>query len=221
MKSKNIKLIATFITLLLYGGAFLLSGSIYQSIDVNAAKFNSKKVKNKVKAKYEETANGILATYKNNSNFTLNITPTIKFTDNNGTVIKVEKINNAAFSPKKTMIHIFEYPKNDTGTIIGYNTYKTSFSIKKSKYKDYTSKIDINAKLNPVDTNVLVINSAPKNLTSINASFVFYNNSNSIIKIIDQNITCTTSGTSQNIPINMSQFNETPTKVKIYKNWAY
>ena len=182
-------------------------------------KFDAKKAKKKIKATYKKTEEGIFATYKNNNSTPVKFSATVKFVDAAGTTLKKETITNLSFGKKKTIVYFFRSPKNKNNKYIVYNVYKASFSVSKSKTKDYTGKIKISTDLTPIACNIIAVNSAPKDLTSINATF--YDKNGEFICAMSQNINCTKANTSQSLSIDYSGYPQTAKTVKVYKNWAY
>ncbi len=184
-------------------------------------KFNAKTAKKNIKVSYQETARGVLATYKNNNSYAVNFSASFKYYDGAGTVLSEKSIANYSFGKGKTMVYFFVAPEDGSGNFINYTMHKGTYSVKKSTYKDYTNKIELNTTLTPTACEVTTMNLAPKDLTSIQATFVFYDAAGNFIGAENQNFTCTKANTSQSVSVSYTKYSTVAAKVKVYKNWAY
>lgn len=184
------------------------------------AKFNAKTAKKNITVTYTETAEGILATYKNKNKTAVSLNATMKFKDAAGKVIAKETITNACFGKKRTMAYFFKAPLDSNNRVINYSSYKGAISVAKTSKTDYAKNIVISTDIQPILCNVTAQNNSGNDLTSIHATFVFYDSAGQIILCKNQYINCGKANTSIDLVLNYAEY-RSPSKVKVYKNWAY
>ena len=196
------------------------TATIFTGFRSEAAGFNKKTATKNIKATYKVMDDGILATFKNKNAYAVTLKATINFVDADGQSIGKETFVDKCFPKKKTMVYFFKTPTIDDGSPKKYSNYSIKFKVGKAAGKDYTGKIKINYNIEPTVTKCTAMNLAPANLTSINATFVFYDGSNNIIAIRNVYLNCRKSNTAYDFTLTHVGLG-TPAKMKIYMNWAY
>ena len=184
------------------------------------AAFSKKKATKNIKASYKVMDNGILATYKNKNTYAVSLTATVKFVDAAGQTIGEETFLDKCFPKKKSVVYFFRTPMNDNGSPKRYGSYSLKFSVKKAEGKDSTGKIKINYSISPTVTNCTAMNLGKIDLSSINATFVFYNSKGDIMCIRNSYLNCRRANTANDFTLTYVGLG-TPKKMKIYVNWAY
>lgn len=210
-----------FTILCLLALMFGVFGSVNITTTQAATKFSAKTAKKKIKATYKQVEEGVIATYTNKNTYAVRFIGKVSFYDAAGSLLSTEKIENRAFGKSKKVVFFFRGPKNNVGQFTPYSSYKTSFSVKKCTNKDYTKKIKIDTSVDGIICKVTTKNLAPKDLMSINATFVFYDASGDFICARNQYFTCKRANTSQSLEISIPEYNKGASKVKVYLNWAY
>ena len=196
------------------------TAALFTGVRSEAAGFNKKKAKKNIKATYEVMEEGILATYKNKNSYAVTLKATINFVDAAGQSIGKETFTDRCFPKKKTIVYFFRTPVADDGSPKKYSNYSVKFTVSKAAGKDYTGKIKITHEIQPTVTNCTAMNLAPVNLTSINATFVFYDSSDKIICVRNVYLNCRKANTAYDFTLTHVGLG-TPKKMKVYMNWAY
>ena len=186
-----------------------------------AKKFNAKEAKKKVVVTYKQTTNGILVIYKNKNKEALQLSATMHFKASNKKDISKETQTNFCLGGKSTGTMFFQAPLDEYGNYINYSSFKSSFTISKSKYKSYAKKIIISSELRAVDANVAAINTSGKKLSKINATIVFFNGYGDVIACKVKTLGCQSPNSVVQESVDYVREAEVPVKVKVYVNYAY
>lgn len=187
---------------------------------VNAKKFNKAEVKKKISVTYRKTSNGILAIYKNKNKSTVKLSATMRYLDGNKKDIQKETKINYCLGGKSTGTIFFQAPLDSYGNYVVYNSYKGSFSVSKSKYKSYSSKINISQELKVVEGVFTAVNMSGKKLSNIEATIVFYDGNDNIIGCKTKYLNCFEKNSMDQFAVDYVS-GIVPVKAKVYINCAY
>ena len=196
---------------------------LFLSIDSQAlakSTFNKSKAKKNIKVTYQQSEEGILATYKNKNKFAVKIKMTLKYKDAAGQTVADETITCECFPSKKSIVYFFRAPLTGDGQYLKYNTYVPSFSVAKTKYTDRTKDINVITNVKPTQCKIMVQNLGKANLSTINLTFLFYDASGNFICARNQYIKGMEANTTIEQEVSYAGYTP-PAAVKIYKNWAY
>lgn len=192
----------------------LLAPGEVQAFDKNNAKKN-------VTVTYKKTPTGVLAIYKNKNKTALNLSATFRFKDAAKKDLSKETQKNLCLGAKSTATFFFAAPRDEYGNCINYSSYTGSFSVSKSKKKNYVKDIQISSQIDTVETKFAAINTGKKNLTNIHATMVFYYADGSISRCFTKELNCYKPGEMSQFSIQYPNDMGNPNKVKVYIDWAY
>lgn len=198
--------------------AICLCVTLLQPIQTYAA---SKPVKSKISVSYKKFADGVVVTYKNKNKCAVKLTAKLSFKDADGTVLSKEKEVNNCLGASRTAAVYFKAPVDSYGNTIPFVSYKASFSIAKSSFKDRSKQIYITKDIQATQTAFTAINLSGKKLSKIQATIVFRDSTNAIVYSCAKYLNCYEP--DQNMifnveyPIGMIR----PDKVTVYMNYAY
>lgn len=200
--------------------ALLVLGSIPVQ-PLYAKKFDKNAAKKKITVAYKKVPNGILVTYKNKNKTSVSLTAELTFLDADKTSMSEEKQKNLCLGAKCTSAFLFRAPLDSYGNPVNYSSYKASFSVAKSKYKNYSKKILVAVDPQTVVTNYTAFNQSGKKLGSIHATFVFYDGNGIVLACQTRYLSCIGKDTCDQGSIDNPYGIMNPAKVKVYVDWAY
>lgn len=198
----------------------LLLSFISMAQPAYAKKFDKAAAKKKISVTYKKTSNGILAIYKNKNSTAVQLSATMRFLDGNKKDIQKETKINYCLGGKSTGTIFFQAPLDSYGNYVVYNSYKGSFSVNKSKYKNYSNKISISQELKVVEGIFTAVNMSGKNLSNIETTIVFYDGKDNIIGCKIKYLNCFEKNSIDQFSIDYVD-NIIPAKAKVYINCAY
>lgn len=185
------------------------------------ASFNKTKAKKNVTVTYKQLPNGVLAIYKNKNKVPIKLTASMSFLDGDKKTLSKEKQSNLCLGGKSTAAFFFQAPRDEYGNVVNYSSYKGNFSVAKSKYKSYSKKISINLELDAVEGRFAAINLSGKELSSIHATVVFYDNNDEILGCATKYLNCYKKNTIDQFSISYVGESYQPNTAKVYIDWAY
>lgn len=187
---------------------------------INAQKFDKTAAKKKVTVTYKKTTNGILAIYKNKNKAALQITAAMHFLAGNKKDISKEIRVNNCVSGKSTATIFFKAPIDENGNYVNYSSYKSSFSVAKSKYKGYAKKITVSSELKVIEGAFTAVNMSGKDLSNIEATIAYYDGNNNLIGCKIQYLNCFKKNSIDQFTVDYVE-GTSPSRVKVYINTAY
>lgn len=182
---------------------------------------NSKISKKKVVVTYKKVTRGILVICNNKNKATISIKETVKFLDSDKQTLSSETQKNLCLKGKNTATFFFATPRDSDGNTINYTSFTGRYSIGKSKYTSRKSDIKINSELDVTEGRFVAVNTGKTTLSSIYATFVFYDASGSILGCYTKYINCFKPKDIDQFSIGYIDEFLHPDKVKVYINWAY
>lgn len=185
------------------------------------AAFNKTTAKKNVSVTYKKLPKGVLAIYKNQNKTALKLTATMHFRDGEKKDISKETQKNLCLAGKSTAAFFFPAPVDEYGQVINYSSYKGSFSVAKSKYKSYSSKITVSSDLQTIEGTFAAVNIGTKTLTNIHATMVFYDGDGHILGCSTKYLNCYQKNSIDQFSISYVGESWQPSKVKVYIDWAY
>lgn len=206
-----------------HSAVLLLCFALIMSVatPVDAKGFDKVKAKKNVSVSYKKTPTGVLAIYKNKNKTSLNLSATFRFKDAAKKDLSKETQKNLCLGAKSTATFFFAAPRDEYGNCINYSSYTGSFSVSKSKKKNYVKDIQISSQIDTVETKFAAINTGKKNLTNIHATMVFYYADGSISRCFTKELNCYKPGEMSQFSIQYPNDMGKPNKVKVYIDWAY
>lgn len=183
--------------------------------------FNKNKAKKNVTVTYKKLPDGILAVYKNKNKTALKLTASMDFLDADKKSISKEKQTNLCLGGKSTAAFFFPAPRDEYGNPVNYASRKGSFSVAKSKYKSYSSKINTSYELTAVEGQFTASNQSGKKLSSICAVIVFYDRDDIPLKCTVKYLNCFEKNAVDQFGISYAGESYQPEKAKVYVSWAY
>ena len=196
---------------------FLLAVNLFAPQEIQA-KTNLKK---QVTVSYRKTPTGILAIYKNKNKKAVRVKATMHFKDGGKKDISRETQENLCLGGKSTATFFFPAPRDENGDCINYTSYSSSYSVSKSKFKNYASKIKISHQLDPAEAKFVAVNTGNKGLSHIHATLVFYNGDGVIARCFTKELNCYHANDIQQFSIQYPDDMRDPSSVKVYVDWAY
>lgn len=188
---------------------------------VQAKKFNKKEAKKNISVTYKTAPNGILAIYKNKNKTSVKLSATMSFLDSDKKSISKEKQINYCLGGKSTGTLFFVAPMDESGNTLKYTSFKSSFSVDKSAYKNYSKKINVSSDLKVISGNFAAINMSGKDLSTIHATVAFYNSTNQLILCKTKNLNCFKANSIDQFTIDYPEQINQPSKAVVYIDWAY
>lgn len=207
--------------LVLFLGAILCITSSYFVTIAQAESFNKTKAKKNITVTYKKISDGIVAIYKNKNDYPVKLTGKMKFLDSDKSAIKTLKDVNYCLAAKSSAVIFYPAPYDSNGNYINYTSYKGSFSVSKTSYKSYSSKIKVSKSINTIDTNFSAINNSGKNLENIRISILFYDSNGEILGCKMKYLNCYKKGSVDLFNIDHAMNWATPAKAKVYVDFAY
>lgn len=186
-----------------------------------ASSFNKTKAKKNITVTYKKISDGIIAIYKNKNTYPVKLTGKIQFQDFDKSPIKTLKDTNYCLGAKSSAVIFFPAPYDSDGTVINYSSYKGTFSVAKTKYKNYSKKINVGSDIQTVSTNFSAINTSEKKLTNIHLSVLFYDNAGNILGCKGKFLSCYDKNSTELFTIDHDTDWGQPGRVKIYVDYAY
>lgn len=178
-------------------------------------------LKKKVTVSYKKTPTGILAVYKNKNKKAVRVKATMCYKDGGKKNISKETQENLCLGVKATATFFFPAPRDENGDCINYASYTGSYSVSKSKYKNYASKIKVSHQLDPAEAKFVAVNTGNKGLSHIHATLVFYNGNRDITRCFTKELNCFHANDIQQFSIQYPDDMRDPSNVKVYVDWAY
>ena len=204
--------------LLAFFCAVCICVTMFQPVQGQAATKPSKK---KITVSYKKFADGVVVTYKNKNKCAVKLTAKLSFKDAAGTVISKEKeINNCLGASRKAAIY-FKAPVDSYGNTVPFVSYKHSFSIAKSKFKDYSKKIYITKDAQAAQAAFTAINLSDKNLSKIQATIVFHDSTGAIVYSCMKYLNCYAPNQNMLLNVEYQELMIRPEKIDVYINYAY
>lgn len=185
------------------------------------ASFDKKAAKKKISVTYKKTDNGILAIYHNKNKKPVKLTAKLSFKDANGTVLSTEKVPNHCLGASCKAAIFFQAPLDIYGNVIPFVSYKGSYSVAESKFKNYSKKIAVSNDIQATQTTFSAFNLSGKKLSNIQATIVFYDSDNAIIYSCMKYLNCYDKNENMIFNIEYPTGMIRPEKVKVYINYAY
>lgn len=191
------------------------------STPVKAQAFDKVKAKKNVAVTYKKLPTGVLAVYKNKNKVAVDLSATLRFRDADKKNLSKETQKNRCLGAKATATFFFAAPRDEYGNVINYTSYAGSFSVAKSKYKTYTSKIIISSELDAIEAKFAAVNSGSKKLSNIHATIVFYSADGAPIRCFTKELNCFKANSVCQFNVSYPDDMTRPDKVKVYIDWAY
>ena len=198
--------------------AFCICATLFQPIQVHASK---KPVKSKISVSYQKFADGVVVTYKNKNKCAVKLTAKLSFKDAAGTVLSKEKEVNSCLGASRTAAVYFKAPVDSYGNTIPFVSYKSSFSIKKSSFKDRSKKIYLTQDIQAMQTSFTAINLSGKKLSQIQATIVMRDSNNKIVYSCTKFLNCYEPDQNMLFNVEYPEGMIRPSKVTVYINYAY
>lgn len=188
---------------------------------VNVQAFDKAKAKKNITVSYKKTPTGVLAIYKNKNKSAVKLRATFRFKDAAKKDLSKETQENLCLGAKSTATFFFAAPRDEYGNCINYSSYSGSYSVSKSKKKNYTKNIQISSQIEAVETKFASMNTGKKKLSNIHATMVFYYADGSICRCFTKELNCYKPGELTQFSIQYPNDMIKPDKVKVYIDWAY
>lgn len=193
---------------------------LFSPIQADAA-FNKSKAKKNVTVSYERLPDGILAIYNNKNKTSVKLTANMSFQDGEKKSISKDKQTNLCLGGKSTAALFFPAPRDEYGNTVNYSSYRGNFSVAKSKYKNYSKKINIDTKLDIIEGKFVAVNRSGKVLSNIHATIVFYDGNDEILGCAVKYLNCFEKDAIDQFSISYAAESWQPDHAKVYIDWAY
>lgn len=203
--------------LLLFAVLFVMANAA----PVQAKKFDKNAAKKKITVSCKKVPEGILAVYKNKNKTAVSLTAELAFLDADKNSMSVEKQKNLCLGAKCTSAFLFRAPLDGSGEYVNYSSYSASFTVAKSRYKNYSRKISVGTNPQTVLVNYDASNKSGKNLDSIHATFLFYGRDGKLLGCQEKYLNCLEKNAADRGSIGYPHGITDPAKVKVYVDWAY
>ncbi len=149
------------------------------------------------------------------------LTANVSFLDGDKKSISKEKQSNLCPGGKSTAALFFPAPRDEFCHTVNYNSYKGSFSVAKSKYKNYSKKISVSTELDVIEGRFAAIDLSGKKLSNIHATVIFYDGNDEILGCSGKYLNCFEKESIDQFSISYAGESYQPVKAKVYIDWAY
>ena len=185
------------------------------------AKFDAAKAQKNLSVKYYKLKNGVVAICKNKNSFAVSLDGTVKFLDNDKSVITKSVDQNACLGAKESCALFFKAPLDQYGNYVRYDSCKKSIKVGNTKYKSYSKKISTTTNMQVVMYNLCVANNSTKKLDVIRVSCLVYDAGGNLAGYSQKYVTCYKSGSSLIENMDYPATCSSPSKIKVLVDCAY